>query len=161
MQDSYQNTVPVSYARSTPWILRIFDIIALILLGVLFMDGALLNLYAHVPASHPGTNAASYFTGGVEVVQWAILSGSLALQIEVIGGLALFVAGLILLILAIILRRAGWIIIALIGLVGVVGAGFYGINFINYGGGSFNALAMAAGFLLAAIFYTIGIAIRH
>jgi 1,4-dihydroxy-2-naphthoate octaprenyltransferase len=159
MSDMYsQNTIPVSYARSAPGVLRFFTVIALLLLAVLFMDGTLLNLYVHVPATHPGQHAASLFTGAVQVVQWAILSAPRVLQIEMIAGLVLLLVGLILFILSIIMRRAGWIILSLIGLIGVVGAGYYAISFMNYGPQSYNPLGMAAGFLLAAIFYTIGLA---
>ncbi|MEO8972202.1 MAG: hypothetical protein ABI406_11465 [Ktedonobacteraceae bacterium] len=147
--------------RSTPAILRIFAIIALILLAVQFMDGEVINLFVQVPPVHPGVQPANYFMGVVQTVEWAVIYAPPGLQIHVIAGLLLFIAAVILHICAIVLRQGSWIAIAIIGLIGIIGAGFNGASFMNYGGLNLSSLLMSIGFLLAAIVYTIGIAFAH
>lgn len=158
MQDASSSSV---VSRSTPTILRILAIIALILLAVQFMDGVVVNLFVQVPPVHPGVQPANYFVGVVQAVEWALIYSPLGLQIHVIAGLLLFIAAVILLICAIVLRRGSWITIAIIGLIGVIAAGFNGASFMNYGGLNLSSLLMSIGFLLAAIVYTIGIALTH
>lgn len=158
MQNASSSSV-VSRPKSAA--LRTLAIIALILLAVQFMDGVVVNLFVQVPPTHPGANPANYFVGVVQAVEWAVIYAPLGLQIHVIAGLVLFLVAIILLIWAIVLRRGSWIAIAIIGLIGVIGAGFNGASFMNYGGLNLSSLLMSIGFLLAAIVYTIGIALRH
>lgn len=137
--------------------LRVISGITLLLLAAQFMIGMLANFYIQVPSSHPGTEAANYFQGVVQGVLWILTSGPLTLMLHAIVGLALFLASIILIVLAIVARRAGWIVIAIIGFIGVVGAGFNGASFLNYGH-DFSSLLMSIGFLLASIVYVIGFA---
>jgi hypothetical protein len=140
--------------------LRVLSGITLLLLGAQFMIGMLVNFYIQVPAAHPGAEAANYFQGVVQAVLWILTSGPLTLLLHAAVGLTLFLASIILIILAIIARRAGWIVIAIIGFIGVVGAGFNGASFVNYGH-DFSSLLMSIGFLLAAICYVIGFAVAR
>lgn len=141
--------------------LRVLSGIALLLLGAQFIIGMLVNFYIQVPAAHPGAEAANYLQGVVQGVLWALTSGPLALLLHAAIGLALFLASIILIILAIVARRAGWIILAIIGFIGVIGAGFNGAAFLNYGGHDLNSLFMSVGFLLASICYVLGFAVAR
>lgn len=57
-------------------------------------------------------------------------------------------------------RRRAWMIISVLGFIGIGFAGFNGASFLNYGE-NVSSLLMSIGFLLAAVSYTIGIALAH
>jgi len=138
--------------------LRTITAIILVLLAVQFLVGMLVNLFEQVPSVHPGANAPEYFSGVVQGVVWALLHAPLWLQIHAIVGLLLFIASLILIGFAIAARRRAWIIVSVVGLLGIMAAGFNGASFMNYGH-DFSSLLMSIGFLLAAVPYTIGLSL--
>jgi hypothetical protein len=138
--------------------LRTITVIILVLLAVQFLVGMLVNLFVQVPSVHPGANAPEYFSGVVQGVVWALLQGPLWLLVHAIVGLLLFLASLILIGFAIAARRRAWIIVSVIGFVGIVAAGFNGASFMNYGH-NFSSLLMSIGFLLSAVPYTIGLSL--
>ncbi len=140
--------------------LRTITAIILMLLAVQFLVGMLVNLFVQVPSVHPGVNAPEYFSGVAQGVAWALVHAPLWLQLHAIVGLLLFLSSLILLGFAIAARRGAWITISVIGLIGIMGAGFNGASFMNYGH-DFSSLLMSIGFLLAAIAYTIGISLAR
>ncbi len=142
--------------KSSQRMLRILTLIILLLLAAQFLVGMLVNLFVVVPSNHPGTNAPEYFSGVVTGVLWVLGHGTLWLFLHAIIGLSLFLASLILLGLAIASRRRAWIISSIVGLLGIVAAGFNGASFLNYSQ-NFSSLLMSIGFLLAVIPYMIGI----
>lgn len=148
---------PVATTKTKSRGLRVITAVILVLLGAQFLIGTLVNLYVQVPSAHPGEQAANYFQGVVQAVVWAAQFGPLYLLAHVIIGFALFLLSILLIIVAIAQRKGGWIVASVIGFLGIVGAGFNGASFMNYGH-DFSSLLMSVGFLLAAIAYTIGIA---
>jgi hypothetical protein len=74
-------------------------------------------------------------------------------------GLLLFLVSLILIGFAIAARRMAWIKVSVVGLLGIMAAGFNGASFMNYGH-DFSSLLMSIGFLLAAVPYTIGLSLE-
>ena len=142
--------------KSSQRMLRILTLIILLLLAAQFLVGMLVNLFVVVPSNHPGTGAPEYFSGVVTGVLWVLGHGTLWLLLHAIIGLSLFLASLILLGLVIASRRRAWIISSIVGLLGIVAAGFNGASFLNYGQ-NFSSLLMSIGFLLAVIHYMIGI----
>ncbi len=138
--------------------LRTITVIILVLLAVQFLVGMLVNLFVQVPSVHPGANAPEYFSGAVQGVVWALLHGPLWLLVHAIVGLLLFLASLILIGFAIAARLRAWIIVSVVGLLGIVAAGFNGASFMNYGH-NFSSLLMSIGFLLSAVPYTIGLSL--
>jgi hypothetical protein len=136
-------------------LLRPLAAITLLLLSLQFLIGMLVNLFVSVPAVHPGANAANYFIGVVQGVIWVLTHGTLYLLLHAVIGLLLFLASLILIGLAIAARRRAWVITSILGLLGIMGAGFNGASFMNYGH-NFSSLLMSIGFLLAVISYAIG-----
>jgi 1,4-dihydroxy-2-naphthoate octaprenyltransferase len=144
--------------RSSTTGLRFVTAIILLLLAAEFMIGIVVNLFITVPSSHPGTNASEYFSGVLQGVYWALLHAESYLWVHVIIGLALFLTSIILLIMSIVARRGGWITTSIIGLIGVVGAGFNGASFLNYNE-DFSSLLMSVGFLLAAMAYVVGFSV--
>jgi len=75
-------------------------------------------------------------------------------------GLIACVGAAILLGLAIASRQRVWIVTSVLGLMGILGAGFNGASFLNYGH-DFSSLIMSTGFLLAVISYTVGFSITR
>lgn len=140
--------------------LRFLMALALLLLAAQFLVGMLVNLYVTVPAVHPGANADNYFAGVAQGVAWALGHSVLDLRLHVIIGLLLFLDALALVALAIAARSRAWIIASVLGLLGIMAAGFNGASFMNYGH-DFSSLFMSIGFLLAAISYALGLYAMH
>lgn len=147
-----------STTRPAPSTLRTLTLLTLLLLEVEFFIGMLVNLYVQIPPAHPGSSAADYFPGVVQGIGWALASGPLALLVHVVLGLLLGLASFILLGLALASRRWSWISACLLGWIGVVGAGFNGASFLNYGH-DFSSLLMSSGLLLATLSYLLGFAL--
>jgi hypothetical protein len=141
--------------RAIPGVLSPIAGITLLLLAAQFLIGMVVNLYVQIPSIHPAAEAANFFLGVVQGVVWALGHGTWALVIHVILGLLLVLASFLLIGLSIAARQRGWIILSLTGWIGIVGAGFNGASFLNYGH-DFSSLLMSIGFLVAAISYTIG-----
>ena len=80
--------------------------------------------------------------------------------IRLIVGLLLFLGSLILIGFAIAARRRAWIIVSMLGPLGIIVEGLNGASFMNYGD-NFSSLLMSIGFLLAAISYTIGFSLAR
>ncbi len=150
----------INAAQKGPSIWRVLILLTLLLLEVQFFIGIVVNLYVQVPAVHPGTNADNYFLGVVQGVGWALVQSPLALLVHVVLGLLLGLAAFVLIGFAIASRRRSWIISSILGWIGIVGAGFNGASFLNYGH-DFSSLLMSTGFLLAMISYTIGFALAR
>src|SRR5260370_32485548 len=112
--------------------LRRLTILMLLLLAVQFLLGMVVNLFVQVPSVHPGVGASNYFQGVVQGVAWALVHAPLGLLVHAIVGLLLFLTSLILIGFPIASRRGAWIIISVIGLIGIIAATFYLHNFTYY-----------------------------
>jgi hypothetical protein len=145
----------ITATRTPTALLRPIAAIALLLLAAQFLVGKLVNLFVIVPAAHPGANTSNYFLGVVQGVLWALTQGTMYLLIHAVLGLLLFLFSIILIGLAIASRRTAWIITSILGWIGIVGAGFNGASFLNYGQ-NFSSLLMSILFLLAVISYAVG-----
>ncbi len=144
-----------SATKTTPSMIRMITAGVLLLLSIEYLIGMVVNLFVQLPSAHPGAGAAEFFSGAVQGVAWGLVQGPWALVIHVTLGLLLGLASFILIGLAIASRQRLWIITSLLGWIGIVGAGFNGASFLNYGH-DFSSLLMSIGFLLAAISYIIG-----
>ena len=156
MQTTSTRSDVTKTSKTSRSMLRTIAAITLLLLAIQFLIGMLVNLYVVVPSDHPGAGAPEYFTGVAQAVAWALVNAPLALLLHASVGLLLFLASLLLIGLAIASRSRAWIVTSLLGLLGIMGAGFNGASFMNYGGLALSSLLMAIGFLLAAISYAIG-----
>ena len=122
--------------------LRRFALTALLLVLAQAGIGMAVNLYAVVPARHPGARPSNYLAGSFHSVVWAIAHGGLALAIHAALGLALA-----LLVIAVAIRACAvarrpvqaWSVLA--GLL-VIGAGFNGASFLDFNK-NFSSLIMA------------------
>lgn len=100
--------------------------VALLFLAIQFLAGMVVNLYVQIPAAHPGAQAPEYFSGVARGIGWALVHGAVALRVHVALGLLLMLSALAVLGLAIRLRQRAWIIASVLGLMGVLAAGFKG-----------------------------------
>jgi len=133
--------------------LRVLTYLSLLLLTAEFLLGMYVNLFIKIPEQHPGSNAASYFTGVVDVVQWAVLQAATLVSVHASLGLFLVVFALLVLLVALISRR-GWAIVwAFLGFVGVLAGGFNGASFLIYRE-VLSSMLMAGGFALALVAYS-------
>jgi hypothetical protein len=142
-------------ARPGTRALRVLAAWTLIGLALQFLLGMLVNLFVQIPAAHPGANGG-YFAGVPRVVAWALGAGAFALRLHVALGIALFVAGIVLLGMAIGARRRAWVWSATLGLFGVFGAAGNGASFLIFHH-DFSSFLMSLGFTIAAAAYVAGI----
>jgi hypothetical protein len=154
-----------SPTRTLPWALRPLVTATLALLLAQYLVGMMVNLYVQIPAAHPGTQGASPYSEDlpqtVQGLDWALGHGALTLRLHVVLGLLLGLLGLAVLGVAIAARRRAWIVVAVVGLLAIVGAGVNGVAFMNAQEQAINSLAMAFDFLLAVVAYSIGLYVTH
>jgi hypothetical protein len=95
--------------------------------------GMVVNLYVTIPRHHPGATPSNFLAGSFHSVAWAISHGAAALAIHVAFGLALVVFAIAAAWQALRTRRrviAGWTVSG--GLL-IIGAGFNGASFLDFG----------------------------
>src|SRR5229473_2122108 len=136
--------------------LRITFLFALVMLIAQFLLGMAVNLFVKVPTDHPGSNPPEYFSGVAQSVTWAILHGNILLAIHAGFGAVLVLAAIGTLIQAIANRRRGIVISAVVGFIGVLGAGFNGGSYLKYHE-DFSSMIMATGFAIAMVAYSAGL----
>jgi len=136
--------------------LRITFVFALVMLIAQFLLGMALNLFVKIPTDHPGSNPPEYFSGVAQSVTWAILHGNILLAIHAGFGAVLVLAAIGTLIQAIANRRRGIVVSAVVGFIGVLGAGFNGGSYLNYHE-DFSSMIMATGFAIAVVAYSAGL----
>jgi hypothetical protein len=136
--------------------LRITFLFALVMLIAQFLLGMAVNLFVKIPTDHPGSNPPEYFTGVAQSVTWAILHGNIFLAIHAVFGLVLVIAAIGTLVQAIGNRRRGIVVSAVLGFIGVLGAGFNGGSYLNYHQ-DFSSMIMATGFAIGVASYAVGL----
>ena len=136
--------------------LRVLASVAFFLLLAQFLIGMLVNLFVRIPQVHPGSTGPDYFVRLLQGVPWAVLHGQLTLQVHAALGLLLVLGALMLVVLAVISQRRAWVIASTLGAIGVIGAGFNGGSFLNYGH-DFSSMLMALGFAVAIGSYAVGL----
>ena len=136
--------------------LRITFVFALVMLIAQFLLGMALNLFVKIPTDHPSSNPPEYFSGVAQSVTWAILHGNILLAIHAGFGAVLVLAAIGTLIQAIANRRRGIVVSAVVGFIGVLGAGFNGGSYLKYHE-DFSSMIMATGFAIAVVAYSAGL----
>lgn len=115
--------------------------------------GMAVNLYVAVPARHPGAKPSDYFAGSYHSVVWAIGHGAAALAAHAALGLALIVLAFGVAAHAIRLGRRAVMVWSILGGLLVIGAGFNGASFLDFGHNT-NSLIMALLAFAAIASYT-------
>jgi hypothetical protein len=128
---------------------------ACVLLLIQYVLGMVVNLYVTLPGRHPGAGAANYFGGAASGLAWVIPDGPAWAAAHAAFGLALVLAAFGAIALT---RRHGSraaTVASVLGALAIVGAGFNGASFLNYGH-SFSSMIMAALWALALACYVTG-----
>lgn len=125
------------------------------LLLIQYLLGMVVNVYVVLPARHPGTVAGNYFSGAVAGLGWVVANGPVWAAAHAAFGMAL--AALALAAVALAWRRSGTAgrAASVIGALAIIGAGFNGASFVNYGH-AFSSLIMAGLWALALACYLAG-----
>jgi hypothetical protein len=146
---------------------RVFavDVAACFLLLVQYLLGMTVNVYVVLPGRHPGAGAGDYFSGAAAGLAWVVSGGPGWAAVHAAFGMALAAAA----IAGIALTwgkgsRAGTAM-AVLGALAVIGAGFNGASFLDYGH-AFSSMIMAGLWALALAAYGAGallavLAVRH
>jgi heme A synthase len=132
----------------------------LIALLVQFGLGMYVNLFSHIPLTHPGHAAKNFFAGSYHSVAWAETSAQAPLILAFHAGLGLLLVlgSLWLAVLAIRGHRAGFVWAAVLGALFILGAGFNGASFLNYNKDA-NSYVMALLFAAAVLCYVVLLAL--
>jgi hypothetical protein len=134
--------------------LLLVNLTACALLFVQYLLGMAVNVSVVIPAQHPGANASDYFSGAASGLGWVIASGPGWAAAHAAFGLALVVAAVAAVVLA---RGRGRLAVGLpvVAALAVIGAGFNGLSFVNYGH-AFSSMIMAVLWALALGCYLAG-----
>jgi len=135
---------------------------ACLLLLAQYLLGMAVNLYVVLPARHPGAGAHDYFTGAASALAWVITQGPGWAAAHAAFGLALVLAAFAS--IALTWQRGSRLATAMsvLGALAVLGAGFNGASFLDYGH-AFSSMIMAGLWALALACYLTGmfLAARH
>jgi hypothetical protein len=131
------------------------NLAACALLLVQYLLGMAVNLYVVLPGRHPGAGAGSYFSGSAAGLAWLITDGPGWAAAHAVFGMALAAAAL--LAVAFAWRRGSTAgrAASIIGALAVIGAGFNGASFVDYGH-AFSSMIMAGLWALALACYLTG-----
>jgi hypothetical protein len=131
------------------------NVAACVLLLIQYLLGMVVNVYVVLPGRHPGAGAPDYFTGAVSGLDWVISDGPGWAAAHAALGLALALAALASIALA--RRQDGRLALTLsvLGALAIVGAGFNGVSFLDYGH-AFSSMIMAGLWALALACYLAG-----
>lgn len=139
-----------------PVSLRTTQLVACLLLILDYLLGMATNLLVTIPAQHPGAKAGHYFAGVADGIAWVMAHGEFWLVLHASLSLLLVVAALF---VAATASRTGGRAAAVtsgIAALAILGAGFSGVSFLNYGG-SFSSMIMAGLWAVALGCYLAGL----
>ena len=125
---------------------------ACLLLLVQYLLGMVANLYATIPSHHPGAAARNYFAAVVSGVSWVILHGPGWVAAHSALGLALVLAAFASLAGTRKLGSRLYTFTSVLGALAILGAGFNGASFLNYGH-DFSSMIMAGLWAVALACY--------
>jgi len=130
-------------------------------LAIQFILGMVLNLFVKIPDTHPGTSGNNYFVRIADSYGWGLAAaGGLVLMLHIIVGTGLLIGSFVLVIQALRSKYRPWILITVVGAIGILGAMFNGLSFLSYNR-NLSSLIMAIGYLLATVSYTSSLVINH
>jgi hypothetical protein len=120
------------------------------LLLIQYLLGMVVNVYVVLPGRHPGAGASDYFSGAAAGLAWVISDGPAWAAAHAAFGMALAAAAL-----AWHKRSGAGTAVSVVGALAVIGAGFNGASFVDYGH-AFSSMIMAGLWALALACYLIG-----
>ncbi|WP_138444684.1 hypothetical protein [Sinomonas susongensis] len=120
-----------------------------------FLLGMAVNLFVKIPEDHPGAKPPEYFDGVAQSVTWAIADGGVWLAAHAAFGLVLVLGAAFAVAQAARSGSRAPLTTSIVGLVAVLGAGFNGGSYLNYGE-DFSSMIMASLFAVATASYAAG-----
>jgi hypothetical protein len=131
------------------------NVVACVLLLIQYLLGMAANLYVTLPSRHHGAGARNYFSGVASGLAWVIPRGPSWAAAHAAFGLALVLAALAG--VALTGRHSSRMATATsaLGTLAILGAGFNGASFLNYGH-AFSSMIMAGLWALALACYLTG-----
>ena len=135
--------------------LLVVNFAACLLLLIQYLLGMAVNLYVTIPGRHPGAGVGNYFAGLASGLGWVIPDGPAWAAAHAAFGLALVLAAFAG--IALNRREAGRAATSasVLGALAILGAGFNGMSFLNYGH-DFSSMIMAGLWALALACYLAG-----
>ncbi len=125
------------------------------LLLVQYLLGMVVNVYVVLPGRHPGAGASDYFSGAVAGLAWVIANGPGWAAAHAVFGMALAAIALAAIAFAWRRGRTAGRAAPIVGALAIIGAGFNGTSFVNYGH-AFSSMIMAGLWALALACYLTG-----
>lgn len=120
-----------------------------------YLLGMVVNVYVVLPARHPGAGAGDYFSGAAAGLAWVITDGPGWAAAHAAFGMALAAAALAAVALAWRGTSKAATAASVIAALAVIGAGFNGASFLDYGH-AFSSMIMAGLWALALACYLTG-----
>jgi hypothetical protein len=131
------------------------NLAACALLLAQYLLGMVVNLYVDLPTRHPGAAASNYFSGAAAGLAWLISNGPAWASAHAALGMALAALALAAMVTAWMMSGTAGRAASVVGALAVIGAGFNGTSFLNYGH-DFSSLIMAGLWALALACYLAG-----
>jgi hypothetical protein len=131
------------------------NLAASFLLLVQYLLGMVVNVYIVLPARHPGAGAGEYFTGAAAGIAWVISDGPAWAAAHAAFGLALAAAAIASIALTWKKGSSMGTAMSVLGALAIIGAGFNGVSFLDYGH-AFSSMIMAGLWALALACYITG-----
>lgn len=125
------------------------------LLLVQYLLGMVVNVYVVLPARHPGAGAGNYVSGAAAGLGWLITHGPAWAAAHAVFGMALAAAALAAIAAAWRTGSAAGRTASILGALAIIGAGFNGASFVDYGH-AFSSMIMAGLWALALACYLTG-----
>jgi hypothetical protein len=125
------------------------------LLLIQYLLGMVVNVYVILPGKHPGAGAGGYFSGAATGLAWLITDGPGWAAAHAAFGMALAAAALAAVALAWRTGGTAGRAVSAAGALAIIGAGFNGASFVNYGH-AFSSMIMAGLWALALACYLAG-----
>ena len=133
--------------------MRILLALMMLLLAVQFVLGTVTRIYVTIPKDHPGSSGGGYFGQSQQSLSWALAHGDPWLQVFTGLGLLLVLLALVILAVSVVTLRGGLFFSALLGLIGIAGAGAAWAAFLDFGG-DLETLLVTVGLALGVVAYT-------
>jgi hypothetical protein len=127
-----------------------------LLLLIQYLLGMVVNLFVALPARHPGAGAGDYFAGSASSLAWVISGGPGWAAAHAAFGIALALAALAAIALTWRQGRRLATATSVLGALAILGAGFNGASFVDYGH-DVSSMIMAGLWALALACYLTGV----
>jgi hypothetical protein len=123
------------------------------MLVVQFILGMILDLFVELPKAHAGTSG-DFISRSLHGFIWAVSSGGgIVLTLHAIVAIGLVLGSIRLIVRAAALQSKSWLVISVVGALGIFVALTNGLAFIGYSN-DVNSFVMAMGFITAAVAYS-------